>query len=219
MFMTKRFGIECCKHFFGLSDADERLVANNQGEQSQTALWEAYGDAYYEHPLQILRQEVWHAYELRYYHPGFWWALDKGAQVLDYGCGVGAVSLPGIMAGHHVTLMDASEAVIRYLRYKFAKCANVHVLQLPVYVELPQYDAIICTDVLEHLPNPLAVQEKLWNLLKPGGHALLYFSNVYPHAGHLQESVAEYAAWVAWVRTHARIIEEETYVWVQKPEE
>ncbi|MBT1155086.1 class I SAM-dependent methyltransferase [Aminobacter anthyllidis] len=43
-------------------------------------------------------------------------------------------------------------------------------------VDIPedvQYDAILCTEVLEHVPDPVRVVEKIARLVKPGGDVLL----------------------------------------------
>jgi ubiquinone/menaquinone biosynthesis C-methylase UbiE len=43
------------------------------------------------------------------------------------------------------------------------------------------YDVIVCTQVLEHVPNPFAAAGELHRILKPGGQLLLTVPAVYPY--------------------------------------
>lgn len=192
-------------------------MAGTDGRRRLLALWEQDRAGYDDHPLTLLRQEWFHAYSINYTHPGFWLALDDDALVLDYGAGVGAVCLPWIMRGGLTRLIDSSPVVLDYLKVKYRDFPMV----LPQTVaqwerSTLQYDALICTDVLEHVHDPMPLQARLWECLKPGGHALLAFSPAYPHAGHLEASVAQVPQWAAWVRYATDIVELEQYAWVKK---
>ena len=66
--------------------------------------------------------------------------------------------------------------------------------------------------------NPLEVQFRLWELLKPGGQALLKFETAYPHAGHLKEAIMWFPEWARWLRSATDIIETGTYAWCRKKE-
>lgn len=217
MYYTQRWGLDACKRFFGLTDADERMITGAAGQAYLLELWEKDPAGFYDNPLQFLRQEFWHAMVPQYKHPGFWQALPITADVLDYGCGVGAVCQPWILSGGLTTLLEASVPCQEYLEEKYLG-ENVLVVDESwlVGAEPESVDALVCTDVFEHVLHPLEVQFRLWELLRPGGHALLKFETAYPHAGHLQEAIAWFPAWAQWLRSETEIIELATYAWVRK---
>lgn len=219
MYYTQRWGLDLCKRFFGLTDADEAQIAGMEGHEFLRLLWEHDPARFYENPMQLLRQEYWHALIPFYKHEGFWAALPDGAHVLDYGCGVAAFCQPWILRGGNTTLVEMSGICRAYLAVKYP---DPHVTVVDegwlARAEPASVDGLICTDVLEHVPNPLELQDRLWALLKPGGYGLLKFETAYPHAGHLPEAIAQFPEWTRWVRRHAELIEAEMYAWVRKKE-
>lgn len=219
--LTRRWGLEQCRQYFQLGDAEEAWIRGPEGSKHLMALYEDDPDGFDEHPLTLLRQEWWHAYAATYTHPGFWAAIAPGSVVVDYGCGVGAVTLPWLVRQQGTTvLVDTSAAVRAYVQAKFQPWGAVLVQSVDAFfVHQPcLYDALVCVDVLEHLPNPMAVQQALWDRLRPGGHALLKLETVWPHPGHRYEAVTQFPAWKAWIEAHTEIIEIETYAWVRKPQ-
>ena len=215
--VTRRWAIDACKTFFHLTDTDEQTIAGVEGTQRLQLLWKSHPDTFYEHPLQILRQEWFHAIKTWYRHDGFWLPLPPHARVLDYGCGTGEVArLPWIFRGGHLDAVEHSTACRAYLQQKYCKWSVTVLKTMPTLEGDSLYDAIICTDVLEHLPDPLAIQQHLWEYLKPKGYALLKFATEWPHPGHLREAIAQREKWKDWLRNHADIIENDTYCWCQK---
>ncbi|MCI0505054.1 MAG: class I SAM-dependent methyltransferase [Gammaproteobacteria bacterium] len=78
--------------------------------------------------------------------------LHPGACGLDFGCGPGpTLSLMFEELGYRMNIYD----------YFYAN--NEHALQ-------QTYDFITATETVEHLHYPKTEMEKLWGLLKPGGH-------------------------------------------------
>lgn len=220
--MTRRWAIDACKQFFALTDDDEVSIRGQQGKELLMQLWECDPGRFYEQPLQLLRQEWYHAADERYLSGGFWAALKADALVLDYGCGTGEVArLPWIGMGRRIHLADESAACVAYLRAKYAGYPHLticHATAIRLSVAPDEsYDAVVCTDVFEHLLHPLRLLRDLWRVLKPGGHALLSFATIYPHPGHLAESIAQLPDWWDWLKARANIVEVETYLWAQKP--
>lgn len=93
-------------------------------------------------------------------------ALD----VLTYGDGIGCDSLYLTQAGHRVTYCDLGELSERFAQALFAE-AGLPFESRRDLDALPAeaYDAIVCLDVLEHVPDPASLVEKLARCLKPGG--------------------------------------------------
>ena len=184
-------------------------------------LWQEEGYAMYDNPLYLLRQEWFHCYRwpLDAVATHFFEALPSDAIVLDYGCGTAEVCRSlWIEKQHPVCLVEPSDTCRKYLRAKYPQ-ANVLILDdLPMTIEADTFDALICTEVFEHVLHPMGLQMELWNYLRPGGQALLSWSTAYPHAGHLEESVKQYPLWVQWLQTHATFHDVGQYVWVEKPE-
>jgi SAM-dependent methyltransferase len=217
---TRRWAIDQCKQFFGLTDADERLVAGERGADLLLRDWESNPAGHYDNPLQILRQEWWHASvaDQAYWSPGFWAALPSWGLVLDWGCGTAELArLPWILRGGVYIGVDVSAPSLAYCQAKYAGHVALFGRPGSVVDDDAFYDGIVCVDVLEHVPNPLEVQAHLWRQLKPGGHMLLKFDDAVPHAGHLEASVAQIPAWWHWLKDRAEIIELEALLWVRKP--
>lgn len=218
-FYTQRWGLDCCKAFFRLTDGDEALIAGVEGQYVMQQMWDNQPDTFYEQPLQLLRQEWYQAMVPRYLHGGFWSTLPRQSTVLDYGGGVGALCQPWILAGNRTIVVETSRACQAYLRHKYPlETLTVVIPEALGSVRAGELDALVCTDVLEHVPNPLEVQDALWALLKPGGHALLKMESSYPHAGHLKAAVDQYPLWCRWLRDTTEILELGAYAWCRKKE-
>lgn len=83
---------------------------------------------------------------------------DVGPEtVLDAGCGEGFVTayLAGRDPGLRITGLDASPGAIEYARARFGESAEFEtgsVYELPY--EADRFDAVLCSEVLEHLERP-----------------------------------------------------------------
>ena len=88
-------------------------------------------------------------------------------KILDYGGGIGTVarlcslSLPNIKTIDLVDITDFHQVVQSYL----SPFSNIQVLSVPQ----PPYDAVISTEVLEHVPDPIQTVIEINQLLRIGG--------------------------------------------------
>lgn len=131
----------------------------------------------------------------------------RGARVLDVGCGGGLLSEALAREGANVVAIDLAPDLI--------KIAKLHRLESGVEVdyrlcavetlaaEAPgTFDAIVCMEMLEHVPDPASVIAACATLLKPGGRLFLSTLNRTPAAFALAIVGAEYVARMLPKGTH-----------------
>ena len=107
----------------------------------------------------------------------------NGAQILIAGCGTGrqVVLSVGRYPGDRITAIDISQASLRYAERRGAEAGvtgvDYQVLDLHDAAKLGRsFDAVFCTGVLHHLPDPEAGWAALAGVLRPGGvmHVMVY---------------------------------------------
>lgn len=117
--------------------------------------------------------------------------LKSGAQGLDFGSGPGpTLSLMFEEHGYHMNIYDPFYA------------DDARVFQ-------QQYDFITATETVEHLHHPKSELDRLWELLKPGGHL-----------GIMTKLVIDRDAFANWHYkndpTHVCFFSNETFQWLAK---
>lgn len=116
--------------------------------------------------------------------------FETRESLLDFGGGVGTESIYFANYGYSVTYHDLPGTTHDFAKYRFSLYAP-EVLAIDSRESLGVYDAIICLEVLEHLVNPLATINFLYDKLAYGGILFLtesfeLVSSDYP--SHLQEN-------------------------------
>jgi 2-polyprenyl-3-methyl-5-hydroxy-6-metoxy-1,4-benzoquinol methylase len=88
--------------------------------------------------------------------------LGHGAQLLDYGCGIGSDGLRFIADGYRVSFADFDNPSLAYLRWRLARRrlrADVYDIE---HDTVPDgFDAAYAFDVIEHVDDPFAFLERL----------------------------------------------------------
>lgn len=156
---------------------------------------------------------------IRTYHP------LTGASAVDIGCGGGLLSEEMARAGAAVTGIDLSQSAIR-VAGEHARGAGLQVDYRVLPAEelaaekAAAFDVVSCMEMLEHVPDPVAIVAACARLCKPGGHVFFSTLNRHPKAfafailgaeyllGLLPRGTHEYAKFIkpselaAWGRAH-----------------
>lgn len=105
----------------------------------------------------------------------------SGKKVLDAGCGRGNLSYLAHENGFDVTAIDLSKSSLKDSSFLFdwAGCdislVEASLTDLPF--EENEFDSVICSDVLEHVPDAKKAMSEIRRVLKPGGRLVLTVPN------------------------------------------
>lgn len=96
-----------------------------------------------------------------------------GLRIVDVGCGGGLVSEPLARLGAEVTGIDPTEDSIAVARrHAAAQGLAIDYRTTPVEQLLAggaRFDAAVCMEVIEHVPDPAAFVRSLGSIVRPGG--------------------------------------------------
>ena len=120
-------------------------------------------------------------------------------RVIDVGCGNGVLCAELANAGMSVVGCDTSESGIAIARANFPEVEFVQqsLYDPPGALGDRKFDAVIATEVIEHLYEPGALLRFASAVLKPGGHVIL----TTPYHGYLKNVAI--AVLGKWDRHHA----------------
>lgn len=112
--------------------------------------------------------------------PRFWNHLSN-KDVLEIGCGTGRHTQKLLAQNNHVTGVDISEGMLQVAREKLPpenlKLIHADYMTYEVFNE-NQFDAIVCSLVIEHIKDLSGFFKKAAKILKPGGN--LFISEIHP---------------------------------------
>ncbi len=108
-------------------------------------------------------------------------AAAPGSSILDFGCGNGIISKAIASKGFYVKAIDVSLKTITEARTVNAHPnINYQVVPADKFVAEPRrYQAIICSEVLEHLDDPASLLKTLRNSLADSGVLIVTVPNGY----------------------------------------
>lgn len=105
----------------------------------------------------------------------------KDKNLLDIGCGGGIFCESAAKMGADVTGIDQAKKVIQIASiHAAAENININYQQSNIALwaneHREQYDIVTAFEMLEHVPDPAAVIQNCFELVKPGGH--VFFSTI-----------------------------------------
>jgi 2-polyprenyl-3-methyl-5-hydroxy-6-metoxy-1,4-benzoquinol methylase len=105
--------------------------------------------------------------------------VPPGGKLLDVGCAQGTLGLTLAEGGLRVELLDVRATSIEYARARHERGdVTFHVGELgPACPPANDYDLVMCTEVLEHVPAPSELLLALRRKLRPGGALLMTTPN------------------------------------------
>ena len=96
-------------------------------------------------------------------------------KIFDYGCGVSDIGILLASLGAQVTICDLADQKLSFAEWRYHKRQlEVEVIAINNPEEAPplkkgNYDLIIATEVLEHVPNPLQCLQAVTGAIRSGG--------------------------------------------------
>lgn len=129
---------------------------------------------------------------------------QSNSKILEYGCGVSTHGIACAQKGCEVHAFDISITMLNYSKERYTK----RKLKAKFYQkeeELPSnyFDVIICSDVIEHVPDPYALLLNFMSWLKIGGTAHFHVSKMKNYKkGHLPQAITK------WFRVCVPVLQE-----------
>lgn len=174
--------------FYGIPVAEARARAEHAAEEF-AAEWRRKGvdgsDAdeiirfYNESQTEVFDLIAWHAGD-PIHHRTFTCAdLARGRggrTLLDYGSGIGSDAIVFAESGFEVTLADVSDPLLAFAAWRCRRRGlPIAVVDLKTTTPAANaFDAAICFDVLEHVPDPVATTRAIRRSLRDAGLLFLH---------------------------------------------
>jgi 2-polyprenyl-3-methyl-5-hydroxy-6-metoxy-1,4-benzoquinol methylase len=107
-------------------------------------------------------------------------SVEPGGVILDYGCGPGRISAMLARKGYCVHGVDPSPVMLQTARQQHLEGLAIEFRFCPVLPDGPPertYDAIVCSSVIEYVPDPERLLRWFHAALRPSGTLIVSFAN------------------------------------------
>lgn len=101
----------------------------------------------------------------------------KNKKFLEVGCGLGYFSLEAKKRNAKVTGVDVGEKLLKICKKKVPSGKFILASGADLPFKANHFDAVLCTEVIEHTEEPIKVIDEVIRVLKPGGVAVITSPN------------------------------------------
>ncbi|MGI8801377.1 MAG: class I SAM-dependent methyltransferase [Solirubrobacteraceae bacterium] len=118
--------------------------------------------------------------------------VTPGARVLDVAAGQGNLTVALSRCGYRVTWNDLRADLVEYVRLKLGRC-DVRFCPGDVFeLDVACFDAVLATEVIEHVAHPDQFLKRLGDLVRPGGHVII----TTPNGGFIRNTLPRFSDFV-----------------------
>lgn len=129
-------------------------------------------------------------------------AKPKSVRILELGCGMGYLTYAVAKAGYNIVGVDISHVAIERARRKYGDLYRQGDI-LDASLDLGSFDIVICTEVIEHVGDPVSMVAGVRKVLAHHGEALFSTPNksAYPREAIWETDLPPVHLW--WFTTRA----------------
>ncbi|MDD5407043.1 MAG: methyltransferase domain-containing protein [Sulfurovaceae bacterium] len=104
-------------------------------------------------------------------------AIEKGAKILEVGSGLGYFTHALNKSGYECDGLEYSDTAVSFANSFFGNNYTQGTIEEYAKTHAEEYDAVIATEVIEHVENPESFIGAFLHVLKPGGKILITTPN------------------------------------------
>jgi 2-polyprenyl-3-methyl-5-hydroxy-6-metoxy-1,4-benzoquinol methylase len=101
----------------------------------------------------------------------------RPAQIVEVGCGLGYLTYAISRAGHDIRGIDISEVAVRDARRRFGDLYELGDVREIASQRAGRYDAVLMTELIEHVPEVELLLEAALRIVRPGGAVVVTTPN------------------------------------------